>query len=74
MFKFILGKCPLNGQEYTASDWWYVVSRHKDFDCAEDALAKISKEKKAVCKYQIFKLNGYQTGEEFNIRRIREND
>ena len=72
MFKFTLAKCPLGGGEYTASDWWFVLSRHKDYDCAEEALSKITCEQKLTAKYQIFKLRGYAAGSQFNIKTIQE--
>ena len=72
MFKFTLAKCPINGQERTSSDWWFVLSRHKDIDCAEDALSRIADYKKEHCEYRIFKLKGYAAGEQFNIRTIHD--
>lgn len=72
MFKFLIAKCPLQGGEHSASDWWQVTSRHKDYDCAEDTLAKITHVQKADNKFIIFKLKGYQVGEQFNIKAIQE--
>lgn len=71
-YQYLLAKCPLNGGEYTASDWWYVLSRHFTFECAEDHLVKVSKAKKEIAKYQIFHLQGYKPGEQFNIKLIRK--
>ncbi len=73
-FQFVLAKCPLSGGEYNASDWWFVMSRHKTFTCAEDCLVLISKEKKLLAKYQIFKIQGVKAGEYFNLKDIHLND
>jgi hypothetical protein len=72
MFKFLLATCPINGQELIASDWWHVISRHKDYDCAEDELSKVSKAKLENHSYRIFNLQGYLPGEEFNIKTVLE--
>lgn len=70
--KFLIASCPLSGGEHTASDWFKVVSRHKDFDCAEDSLTKITQAQKENDKFIIFKLKGYQVGEHFNIKAIQD--
>jgi len=70
MFKYLIAKCPLSGGEHTASDWFEVVTRHKDLDCAEDGLIHITKAQKVTHKYQVFNLKDYQVGEQFNIKSI----
>ena len=74
MFKYLIAKCPVTGCERYPSDWWEVLTRHKDIDCAETELVKISQACKAKASYKIFKLHGYLVGQEFNIRRIKENE
>ncbi len=71
MYKYLIAKCPLSGGEHTASDWWTVLSRHRDFECAEDSFVKITNKQKATDKHIIFKLKGYQVGEHFNIKDIQ---
>lgn len=72
-FQYVLAKCPLSG-EYTASDWWFVLNRHHTYIESEEALSRISKEKKLVAKYMIFHLQGYKAGESFNIKTIHDKD
>lgn len=74
MFKYLIATCPINGQSLTASDWWLVLSRHKDIDCAETELAKVSKARLEKAAYRVFHLSQPQVGEEFNIKTVRENE
>ena len=72
MFKFLIAKCPIDHKGgHTSSDWWQVETRHKDYDCAEDSLTKITYQEKVFHKFIIFKLKGYQVGEQFNIKAIQ---
>lgn len=70
-FNYTLAKCPLSGG-HTASDWWYVLSRHAEYDSALDALAKIPNHKKLIHKYIVFELSDYPPGQQFNIKIIHK--
>ena len=70
-FQYTLAKCPLSGG-HTSSDWWYVLSRHVEYDSAQDALAKIPKYKKLIHKYMVFELHTYSPGQQFNIKTVHK--
>lgn len=72
-FQYTLAKCPLSGG-HTASDWWYVCSRHHDIDSAEDALNRVSIEKQTVHRYMIFVLSSYPPGQQFNIKTCHKKE
>ena len=74
MFKFLIARSPITGQELSGSDWWEVLTRHKSFTCAEDSMVLVTHCQLEKHEYRIFKLNGYLVGEEFNIKRIKEDN
>lgn len=70
-FQYTVAKCPLVGGS-TSSDWWQALSRHHDFDCAEEALSKYTKLDRMVHRYMVFELGSVLPGMRFNIREIQK--